>query len=361
MRNGASARKKRSGLSSGRESKRSLIKTLEGHTGGINCVDYSSKSKVILTGSDDRTARVWDMKSFSCKLVLEGHTGYVTCCKIFGHKFAVTSSFDCSIRKWNIATGNCVMKLDNHSQKINEIIFFKNLLFSASYDKSVTCCDLLAGDVINTFRGHVSSVSCLVYLPIDQREDDENKTFDLETTDDVIITGSTDETVKIWEVRTSKCKATLRGHHGSVTCLSLDTQRRVLYSGSRDKSVIKWDLQVGRLLQTFKGPTDTITRLQLSGKLLFAASLDRSVCCWVTDYGDVIRRYKEHAHMISDMQIYRGTLLTGCGAGHIRIFDIKSGLLRKVLKGHLFAVNAILVCDVIDKIKEVDDVIYAGA
>lgn len=48
------------------------------------------------------------------QVVLEGHNGYISCCKIWGDKFALTGSVDKTIRKWNIFSGNCVLKMEQH-------------------------------------------------------------------------------------------------------------------------------------------------------------------------------------------------------------------------------------------------------
>ena len=50
---------------------RIYLQTLSGHTGGINCMDILDNQ--LLTGSDDRTARLWDLTTQECKV------GWVYC------------------------------------------------------------------------------------------------------------------------------------------------------------------------------------------------------------------------------------------------------------------------------------------
>jgi F-box and WD-40 domain protein 1/11 len=75
--------------------------------------------------------------------------------------------------------------------------------------------------------GHQDSVYCLQF-------DDEK-----------IITGSRDQTIKIWDLNQYQCIHTLEGHQGSVLCLKYDDQ--VIISGSSDHTIIVWDMKTKRI------------------------------------------------------------------------------------------------------------------
>lgn len=78
--------------------------TLTGHTKGVNCIDYSScgETSYIISGSDDKTIRVWDYHTKQCVQVLSGHTQNVSC--LIYHTnlpIIISSSEDCSVKIWN--------------------------------------------------------------------------------------------------------------------------------------------------------------------------------------------------------------------------------------------------------------------
>ncbi|XP_042968080.1 coatomer subunit beta'-2-like isoform X2 [Carya illinoinensis] len=80
------------------------IFTLDGHSKGVNCVDYftGNDETKLLTGSDDFTAKVWDYQSKSCLQTLEGHEHNVTL--ICAHPelpIIITGSEDGTIRIWD--------------------------------------------------------------------------------------------------------------------------------------------------------------------------------------------------------------------------------------------------------------------
>lgn len=59
------------------EEPNTCIKTYFGHMDTIECLDFESPFGHLVTGSADKTLRVWDMSSHKCLGVLEGHTGNI--------------------------------------------------------------------------------------------------------------------------------------------------------------------------------------------------------------------------------------------------------------------------------------------
>ena len=57
---------------------------MNGHTNWINCIVYCRELSGVITGSDDKTARVWDVATGECVHVLEGHTRDVKCAAVHG-------------------------------------------------------------------------------------------------------------------------------------------------------------------------------------------------------------------------------------------------------------------------------------
>lgn len=64
-----------------------------------------------------------------------------------------------------------------------------------------------------------------------------------------IVSGSSDQTIKIWDVETGECLHTLAGHTDLVRTLQLDARADRIISGSYDGSLKIWSLSQGRLLR----------------------------------------------------------------------------------------------------------------
>ena len=93
------------------------LQTLEGHTEDVISVSFSGDGKLIVSGSDDRTVRVWNAVSGECVLgPLEGHTDWVTSVSFSGDgKLIVSGSGDRTVRVWNAVSGECVRVIEGTS------------------------------------------------------------------------------------------------------------------------------------------------------------------------------------------------------------------------------------------------------
>ena len=62
-----------------------------------------------------------------------------------------------------------------------------------------------------------------------------------------IVSGSTDNTIKVWDLKSGDCLRTLGGHSSSVYAVALAVDGRTIVSGSTDNTIKVWDLNVGRM------------------------------------------------------------------------------------------------------------------
>ena len=76
--------------------------------------------KLIVTGSGDKTIKVWSLLDFSCKKTLEGHTNSVQRVKFFNreHPQLLSCGADGLIKLWDYKQGEIIKSLDNHDQRI---------------------------------------------------------------------------------------------------------------------------------------------------------------------------------------------------------------------------------------------------
>jgi F-box/WD-40 domain protein MET30 len=78
---------------------------MEGHKSGVHCLDFNENT--LITGSGDKTIRMWDMQTRECTKVLEGHTSGV-CCLQYNNdnkNQLVSGSWDKTIRVWDLTNG----------------------------------------------------------------------------------------------------------------------------------------------------------------------------------------------------------------------------------------------------------------
>ena len=78
-----------------------------------------------------------------------------------------------------------------------------------------------------------------------------------------IVSGSDDNTLKVWSATTGKCLKTLTGHTGGVW--SSQMQGNIIISGSTDRTLKVWNAESGQCLHTLYGHTSTVRCMHLHG------------------------------------------------------------------------------------------------
>jgi len=115
---------------------------------------------------------------------------------------------------------------------------------------------------VTTLEGHMGAVRCLQF------------------TNDTLVTGSSDKTIRVWELSTGKCTKILQDNRW-VRCLQYDHDHQVLYTTGMDSTQTKvWSMARGKVVSAFEVPKGFITCLQLASPRLSTGSLDGTVKIW---------------------------------------------------------------------------------
>lgn len=176
---------------------------------------------LLVTGSTDGTAKVWQVASGCCHQTLRGHTGAVLC---------------------------LVLNTSSHTA------------FTGSTDTTIRAWDILSGEQLRVFREHQGSVICL------------------ELVNQHVYSGSADRTVKCWLADTGECVRTFPAHRHSVSALKYHAG--TLFTGSGDARARAFDAQSGALQRVFRGHAFIINCIQVHGQVLYTASHDGALRLW---------------------------------------------------------------------------------
>ena len=92
----------------------------------VNSVAFSPDGTKIVSGSEDKTVRVWDAVTGTLSNTLEGHSDSVESVAFSpdpdGTKI-VSGSFDNTVRVWDAVTGTLSNTLEGHSSRVNSVAF----------------------------------------------------------------------------------------------------------------------------------------------------------------------------------------------------------------------------------------------
>jgi len=282
----------------------SNVDALEGHTDVVICMDADPHGRWLATGSKDNTARVWqrdrDSSRFRCFATLAGHTasiGAIGLPKTHGKdqvpQYLITGSEDKTVKKWDLsklpgaspatphAVAKAVFTRVAHEKDINAIDSspLAPLFASASQDRSIKIWSTEDGSTTAVLKGHKRGVWSIRFSPagtpaLNLTEGGSSGNRGL------LVSGSGDNTVKVWSLNTYACLLTFEGHQNSVlkviwlpppSTKETDDDRQqqknkpMIASASSDTLIKLWSPYAAadsdHLLATLDGHTDRVWSL----------------------------------------------------------------------------------------------------
>src|SRR5581483_10624179 len=153
-----------------------------------------------------------------------------------------------------------------------------------------------------------------------------------------IVSGSDDNSIKIWDADSGSLLNTLNGHTNSVYSVAFSSDNRKIVSGSGDYSIKIWDAESGSLLNTLNGHTDWIQSVAFSSDnhKIVSGSDDKSIKIWDADSGSLLNTLNGHTNLINSVAFSSDNrkIVSGSSDKSIKIWDADSGSLLKTLNGH---------------------------
>ncbi|KAK1237731.1 hypothetical protein MKX07_003567 [Trichoderma sp. CBMAI-0711] len=158
-----------------------------------------------------------------------------------------------------------------------------------------------------------------------------------------IASGSSDCTIKIWDITTGACIQTLEGHTGLVNTVAFTADSRRIVSGSNDRSIKIWDLTTGACHRTLSGHTGDVEEIAvLNNDQVASASYDATIKIWDIKTGSCLQTLGGHTGQVSSVAPLAGGLVASGGKdGTIKIWDVATGLCNQTLEGHTNSVNSV--------------------
>ena len=323
------------------------LQTLKGHRDRIRCVTGLSEGRVI-SGSDDCTLRVWDAATGQCLRTLTGHKDRIRCVAVLPDGLVVSGSDDHTLRVWNASTGQCQQILEGHRDRIRCIAILPDgRVVSGSYDSTLRVWNAGTGQCLQTLEGHTNWVTCVTVLP-----------------DGLVVSGSSDNTLRVWDTSTGHCQQTLEGNNYPINCVAVLSDGRVV-SGSSDSILRVWDAATGQCQQILKGHEGYINCITvLPDERVVSGSHDCTLRVWDTTTSRCQKILEGHKGNIYCVAVLPdGRVVSGSGDRTLRVWDATSGQCHKTFEVHETPINCIaelsngrMVCGSADETLRVWDV-----
>jgi len=217
--------------------------------------------------------------------------------------------------------------LDEHSNSIISMVKInESLIASGSGDNSIKIWDLISSKCVKTLNGHDNSIKSLARL-----------------NDNVIASGSC-KCIKIWNISTGVCTKTLNGHTHFINSLII-LNDLYLASGSGDQTIKIWDIVNGACVKTFVGHVDeVITVIRLNDSELVSGSEDESIKVWNIKTAVCLKTLNGHSHFVNSLiKLDSNQIASGSADKSIKIWDVQNGICIKTLLGHNNSVKNLIV------------------
>ncbi|MGD1905814.1 MAG: protein kinase [Leptolyngbyaceae cyanobacterium] len=186
-------------------------------------------------------------------------------------------------------------------------------------------------DCINVLKGHTSWVTTVAFSP----------------SNPTLVSGSLDDTIKVWDLRTGNTIFTLTGHRRGINEIVISAKGQVLVSCGDDNTIQVWNLSTGRRLHTLQGHGRGVTSVAIGhqGWLLVSGSKDRTIKIWKLDKGVLTKTLSDGNSAIKCIALTPDEqfILGGGLDNKIRQWDIRTGQIVKTFSSHLSTVNCISV------------------
>jgi len=161
------------------------------------------------------------------------------------------------------------------------------------------------------------------------------------------VSGSDDNTVKVWDLKSSKNTATLEGHSSGVLSVALTADGVTAVSGSDDNTVKVWDLKSHQCRATLEGHSGTVNSVVLTadGVTAVSGSNDKTVKVWDLKSHQNMATLEGHSGTVKSVALTADgcTAVSGSNDKTVKVWDLKSHQNTATLEGHSDAVNSVVL------------------
>jgi len=308
-----------------------------GHGGGVNSGVFSHDGKLILTGSDDTTAKLWDRASGKEIRTFQGHMRSVESVAFSPDgRFVLTGSSDKTARLWDAISGQEIRSFRGHVAGISSVAFSPDgkQVITGSADKTARLWETVSGKEIRGFQGHNDQVRSVAFSPDGKQ----------------ILTASEDKTARLWDVGSGKEICIFGPHPREVTAAAISPDGKlVLVGGSWGARL--WRAATGEEILNFAEKHGRVTSVAFSadGKQMLTGHIDngtkKTVTLWDVASGSEVRAMNEQMdgewiHFVAFSPNGKD-VIAGDLSSTVRLWEAASGEEIRTLNGRSQVVNSV--------------------
>ena len=320
----------------------SEVRTLTGHTGPLESLDFSPDGKLLVSSSggqylnddfyernsSDNSIRIWDVAS-GRELLKHDMPQAVKCVRfsIDGKTIASAAGAvgdKADVRLWRLpenlgqepreqaATIAEIRRLVGHKDNIEALAYSRDgkYLFAGDGDRLLQQWDVQAGRIVRKFP--VGDFPWGIAVHPDGQH---------------VISSQFGGSITMWSLESGRAVRRFSGHTRAVMELAISPDGKRLLSGGHDGLVRLWDVETGEPIHSFQESYCNAVALTSDGRLAAHGGTGSGLHIWETETGETLHEIGRGAAAVSAAAFSPdGTVLvTGDGYGLIQVWDVRTG------------------------------------
>uniref|UniRef100_A0A4W4HD01 APG16-like 1 n=1 Tax=Electrophorus electricus TaxID=8005 RepID=A0A4W4HD01_ELEEL len=236
---------------------------LTGSNAGITSIEFDSTGSYLLAASNDFASRIWTVDDYRLRHTLTGHSGKVLSARfLLDNARIVSGSYDRTLKLWDLRSKVC-MKTVFAGSSCNDIVCTEQCVMSGHFDKKIRFWDIRAESIVSELElmGRVTSLD----LNHDRTE---------------LLTCSRDDLVKIIDLRTNTVRQTFSAQGfkcgSDFTRVTFSPDGSYVAAGSADSVLYVWNVQTGKLDRSLdKNHSSAINSVSWSPSGTYVVSVEK--------------------------------------------------------------------------------------
>uniref|UniRef100_A0AAQ5ZP11 Autophagy-related protein 16 domain-containing protein n=1 Tax=Amphiprion ocellaris TaxID=80972 RepID=A0AAQ5ZP11_AMPOC len=219
---------------------------LTGSNAGITSIEFDSAGSYLLAASNDFASRIWTVDDYRLRHTLTGHSGKVLSARfLLDNARIVSGSYDRTLKLWDLRSKVC-MKTVFAGSSCNDIVCTEQCVMSGHFDKKVRFWDIRAESIVRELEllGRVTSLD----LNHDRSE---------------LLTCSRDDLLKIIDLRTNAVRQTFSAQGfkcgADWTRVTFSPDGSYVAGGSADGALYVWNVLTGKLVSVCSSAINSVS------------------------------------------------------------------------------------------------------
>ncbi|KAK7881023.1 hypothetical protein WMY93_030612 [Mugilogobius chulae] len=236
---------------------------LTGSNAGITSIDFDSAGSYLLAASNDFASRIWTVDDYRLRHTLTGHSGKVLSARfLLDNARIVSGSYDRTLKLWDLKSKVC-MKTVFAGSSCNDLVCTEQCVMSGHFDKKVRFWDIRSESIVRELElmGRVTSLD----LNHDRTE---------------LLTCSRDDLIKIIDLRTAAVRQTFSAQGfkcgADWTRVTFSPDGSYVAGGSADGALYVWNVLTGKVDRTLdRNHNSAINSVSWSPSGAYVASVEK--------------------------------------------------------------------------------------